>query len=113
MFYHIASGVSSASQALTCRRVGTYIHLVRGPSIHAQRLDFRDVSAEFPMDGSASHAEEEAHLERIRSVSFFSLGVIFDVTSDTYIPTGPSCQHNKSAIATKKKDNVTMKRSRH
>ena len=80
MFYHIESGVSSASQALACRLVGTYIHLVRGPSIHAQRLDFRDVSAEFPMDGSASHAEEEAHLERIRSVSFFFSLVLFSIS---------------------------------
>lgn len=40
-----------------------YLDLLVGPTIHAQRLDLRDVCAQLAMDCGASHAQKHAQLK--------------------------------------------------
>ena len=40
--------------------LSSYIDLFVCPAIHAERFDLGDVGAELPVDGSTSHAEENA-----------------------------------------------------
>lgn len=56
----IALGLHALKEHISCGRsiftVRRYLDLLGGPSVHAQRLDFRDMSAELPMYGCTSDA---------------------------------------------------------
>lgn len=46
----------------------TYIDLLVGPAVHAQRLHLGHVGAQFAVDGGASHAQEDTQLQTTMSV---------------------------------------------
>ena len=50
----------------------THIDLVRCPTIHTQGFNLGDMGAHFPMQSSAAHTQENAHLYSIRSASGLS-----------------------------------------
>jgi hypothetical protein len=59
MFYH-GSLNQSCSKALFKRFA--HINLVRRPTVHSQGLDLRDMGAQFAVQRSTSHAQEDSHL---------------------------------------------------
>ena len=67
---------------------GLYLDLVVGPSVHAERLHLGDVGTQFPMEGGASHAEEDSELF-IMLVSQSVRGLSRSVY-DPHIPACPS-----------------------
>lgn len=64
----------------------THINLVRRPTVHGQGLDLGDMGAQFAMQRSTSHAQEESHLLPNHQYLMF-FGVILPGVPDNPIRT--------------------------